>query len=158
MVSIDKSTKTNDIWKNFYDRIKSQVTSVQTNLIEVGTTTIKTYASSYSDILLDNKDNYPIIVVEDPELPSEPFTFKKAQIEGTINVSVFSRQNIAAVKFKDKIIDSIETYKAELAKVGIKGIEIDDTDSDNFKRGALNIHMRLVRFNFKYRYSRESGF
>lgn len=158
MVSIDKATKTDNIWKNFYDRIKSNVTSVATNLNEVGTSEVVTYSSSYSDKLLDEKAKYPIIIVEDPELPTDKFTFTKAVADGTIDISVLTTQNIAAVRFKDKIIDSIETYQKELALVGIKEVGVDSTDKDNFSRGALNVHMRSVRFKFKYRYDVEGGF
>jgi len=154
MVTITKSTILSGIWQNFYDRIKSQVTSVATGLTDVGTSTVQTYSSNYSDKISIEKASYPIITVEHPVIDTELFTFGKTTVNGTISVEVFANQSVTSVLLIDLVINAIETFKGSLAALGITELDIDSTDNDNFKRGALNVHSRLVRFKFKYRYTR----
>ena len=80
--SVSKASIIPDIWKNFYDRIKAQVTT--TTITGATTVTVQNYISSFPDELLDTKSNYPIIVVNDPKVPTEVLTAGKTKIDGTI--------------------------------------------------------------------------
>ncbi len=104
---VTKSTIIPDTWKNFYDRIKDQVTTVE--ITGSNTITVDNYVSSFPDKLLDSKSNYPIIVVEDPNTPTENFTSGKTRIDGSIVIGVYTNQSESASKLLAKIIDSIET-------------------------------------------------
>lgn len=156
MVQISKSTLTSTIWKNFYDRIKS-VTSVNIS-ISPGSQTIQTYATSYSNVDFSSKSNFPIIVINSPRIPQEQFTFKKTQVNGTIDFEVHATNPEAADKFLDAINEAIETYKYEFAQVGLVMLELDDTDDDFVEHGEIKVHIRTSRFKFNYRFDRTTGF
>jgi len=153
---VTKSTIIPDTWKNFYDRIKDQVTTVE--ITGSNTITVDNYVSSFPDKLLDSKSNYPIIVVEDPNTPTENFTSGKTRIDGSIVIGVYTNQSESASKLLAKIIDSIETYKGDLSTVGIKEVKVSGTSQDSATRGEIKLHYREVTFNFIIFYNKTNGF
>ena len=72
-MAISKSTIIENIWKEFYDRLKAQVISV--DITGGDTITVQNYVSSFPDQLLDSKDEYPILVVETPKISTESLKF-----------------------------------------------------------------------------------
>ena len=157
MVTITKSTIVSSIWRNFYDRIKSQITSV-TISISPGSQTVQTYASSYSDVNFSSKDNFPIIVINSPRIPQEQFTFGKTQVNGIIDLEVYATNSQAADKFLDAINNAIETYKGDFADLGIQMLELDDTDNDFVEHGNIKVHIRNARWKFQYKYDRTRSY
>ncbi len=151
--TISKTSMVEDIWRNFYDRIKDQVTSL-TITSEPYNLTIQGYHNSYSDEIIDKKTNYPFIIIEDPKLSTEQFTMSRTQVDGTIMIEVFTTQSQSASKYLSKILDAVETYKSSLSDIGITMIDLDSTDSDMFMRGLIKVHYRSAVFKFKYRYNR----
>ena len=154
--SVTKNSIIPDIWKNFYDRIKDQVTTVE--ITGANTITIQNYVSSFPDQLIDSKSDYPIIVVDDPKTPTGVLTAGKTRIDGDITIGVYTTQAESASKFLSLIIDSIETYKGDLSKVGIKNIEIIDTAQDSHSRDKIKLHYRRVTFSFEFFYNKTTGF
>lgn len=154
---VNKATLIEDIWRNFFDRIKSQVTSV-TISTDPFTVTIKGYHGVYSDEIIDSRDNYPFIIVEDPKYNTEQLTMTKTKVNGSILIEVYTTQSQSASKFQSLILDAIETYKGDFASVGIHNVELDSTDSDMFVRGAIKVHSRSVTFKFDFSYDRTRAF
>jgi hypothetical protein len=157
MVVIAKSTLVSNIWENFYDRIKAQVTSV-TLSISPGSQTVQTYTSSYSDVNFSSKSNFPIIVINPPRVTQEQFTLGKTQVNGEIEIEAFATNSQAADKLLDAINNSIETYKGDFADVGLHMLELDDTDNEFIEHGNIKVHRRRARWRFVYRYSRTTAY
>ncbi|MFW9872066.1 MAG: hypothetical protein ACFFG0_03115 [Candidatus Thorarchaeota archaeon] len=154
---VDKSTLVSDIFLLFYNRIKSQVTTV-TLSISPGSQTIQTYASSYSDVNFSSKDNFPILVINSPRVPQEQFTFTKTNVNGTIDLEIYCTNSQAADKFIDAINTAIETYKGDFADLGLQMLELDDTDNDFVEHGSIKVHIRTARWRFQYKYSRTRAY
>jgi hypothetical protein len=153
---VNKASIIPDIWKNFYDRIKAQVTT--TTITGSVVVTVQNYISSFPDNMLDTKSNYPIIVVNDPKVPTGPLTVGKTRIDGTIELEIYTNQAESASKFISLMINAIETYKGDLAGVLIKNIEIVDTNQDSAIRGDIKLHNRSVTFSFTHTYAKTGGF
>lgn len=154
--SVAKSTIVENVWKNFYDRLKAQVkTTIITGSVTVD---VQNYVSSFPDQLIDVKSNYPILVVNDPEIPTSPLTVGKTRVDGTIEIEIYTTQAESASKFMSQIFNSIETYKGDLAEVKIKDIEVIDTTQDSVTRGKIKLHNRSVVFGFTYTYAKTEGF
>lgn len=153
---VSKASMIPNIWKNFYDRIKAQVTTI--TITGSATVTVQNYISSFPDGMLDLKSNYPIIVVNDPRVPTEILTAGKSRVDGTIEVEIYANQAEAASKFMSLIINSIETYKGDLAGVLIKNVEVSDTSQDFATRGKIKLHVRSAVFSFTYTYAKTEGF
>ncbi len=150
-MAINKSSFLPDIWEAFYDRMAS-VTIV--TLDDETTPTIQTRTSTFPDTEIDAKSDYPILVVNSPSCPTEPFTFGKSEVPGTIRIEVYATKAETSDMFLAEIMDKVETYKDDFATLGLKRIDVDSTDSDMFMRGEIKVHMRAAIFSFKYKYSK----
>jgi hypothetical protein len=146
-----KSTVDSDIWRLFYDRIKAQVTSV--SITGPATITIQNYGSDFPDNLIDKSSEYPILLVEDPELPAERETLGRDKMNGSIKATIFTTQKEAASKFISAIRTAIETYRPTLFANNITDVFPQSTMYDNVRRGQIKIHMKSITFNFKFRYN-----
>lgn len=156
VTTINAASRLPDIWKNFYDRVKSEVLSV--SITGGHTITIKNYVSSFPDQLIDSRDNYPIIVVYDPEFSTEPLTNTKVTASATIEIEVYTNQSESASKFISQIINSIETFRKDLSSVGIRNIDVSDTSQDSATRGKIKLHSRTATFSFDNIYTKVGGF
>ena len=161
MVTISKATLVSSIWNNFYNRIKDQVTSVTSSITGPNNSniwTIQTYASSYSDVDFKSSSNFPILVINSPKVPQEQFTFKKTNVNGTIDIEIYATNSQVVDKFLDAINNAIETYKHEFAGVGLTNLELDDTLDDFVEHGNIKVHIRTSRWRFNYKFERTTGF
>jgi len=151
MGTISKSTVVDNVWKEFKDDI-TEVTTV--TLTDSTTQTIQTYTESFPQSVIDEKSDYPIIVIEPPRISWDEFTLTKKTADGTIRIETYSTKAEAADRFLDAIIDTIETNRANLRTSGLYKINLEGTDNDNFTRGDIRIHMRSATFTFKYNFTK----
>lgn len=154
--SVAKSTIVENIWKNFYDRIKDQVTT--TTITGSVTVNVQNYVSSFPDQVIDSKSEYPIIVIESPKLSNEPFTIGKDKLDGTIAIEVYTTQAESADKLLSQVFEAIETYKHTLRAAGLIMVKLDSMDSDHVSRDKINIHTRMANFNFVFHYIKTGAY
>lgn len=155
-MAVEKTTIVQDIWKLFYDRIKSQVTS---QLISGShTVTIQSYDSNFSDRPFEDNSYYPVIVISPPQIPDNRFTLGMNKVEGSINVEIYTYQAESADKFTSQIMNAIETYRKTLANNRLRNITFSGPDADMVQRGGIKVHVRRMRFNFTYYYDKTGAF
>lgn len=155
---IVKSTLIENTWKEFYDRVKSQVTTTTITGSVVINIASNSYVSSFPDQLIDSKSDYPILVVETPTFSGDTFTIGRETLSGTINIEIYTNQAEAADKFLSQIIDSIETYKHSLRESGLSMVKLDGVASDHVSRDKINIHVRSASFKFDFRYLKTGAY
>jgi len=152
---VSKSTIETDIFSLIYNRLESNVTSVTNS--DSSTQTIQTYTSSFPDKSIDSKSDYPILVVNPLDLKWTDFTLTRKQVEGSFTIDIYSTKSESADRFRQAIIESIETYRGTLKSNGMDFVNLDSTDTDEANRGGFKIHRRGVRFSFRYRFSKTTG-
>jgi hypothetical protein len=146
--ALSKSTILQKVWQNVFDRLEDNVTSVTiTGSLGV---TIQTYTNQFPDKNIDEKSDYPILVVNSPTISWNRFTFRKKEVSGEITIDIYTTQKESADKFLDAIIDSIETYEDDLKGVGIERMELTGTNYDNATRGKIKVQLASCTFGFKY--------
>jgi len=147
-----RSTILQTVWGNFYDRIKDNVSSV--SITGSVTVNIQTYTNFFPEKQIDEKGDYPILVVNSPDMDWERLTFRKKTANGTITIDIYTTQTESADKFLDAIIDSIETYRDDLKEnANLFDVNVESTSSDNATRGAFSVHLRSVTFGFKFQFT-----
>lgn len=156
--TVEKLTKEPNVWKNFSDLMKDQVKTVVTSLADVGTATIQIYTNSYTDNEFDSKSDYPVIVINEPELPSKRLANGITQYDGSIEIDVFACQKETASRFKALIDYTIETNKHKLADAGLQMIDFGTPLGDTFMNGGLKVHMMGSIINFKLTLPRTGGY
>ena len=154
MVTINKATLSSNVWETFYDRIKTNVTSV--TLSDTTTRTVKTVTGSFPDKAVDSDkptSDYPIIVINTPTIswdgpPSFSLTKKKAMI--SINIEIYESKSESAELLLDAVNESIETYRNSLKDLGLRFVKQDSTDSDEVFRGKIKLHIRRTTWTMEY--------
>jgi len=147
--ALTKSTVVQQVWENIYDRLKDNVSSV--SITGSVTVTIQTWTNSFPDKSLDEKGDYPILIVNSPEIAWEPHTFRKKWVNGTFTVDILTTQAESADKFADAIINSIETYRDDLKRTGkMDFVNLESVSIDQFFRGGFKVHLRSPNFSFRY--------
>jgi hypothetical protein len=152
MVTVSKNQLSKNIWQNFYQLISDNVKSVTVNGPSGGTSTIrvKKYTGSDSDITLDSSKDYPIIVINTPEIEYSALTFKKTMVTGAITIEVYVPNSEASTAFKDLINSTIQDNLSKLWDVALEELYLDDDASSSFERGSLKIHQKQVTWRFEY--------
>lgn len=155
MATVNRATMVQNIWQNFYDRLSTDVTTI--TLTDTTTKTIQHYASAYSDKDFESRTSFPIMVIDTPRLSSDFFTLGRTQVSGTIDVEIYDTRGESVDRFLSAIMESIETYKGNLADDDLHLVEVDGTDSDMVERG-FKIHMRRVTFRFMFRHDKTNAY
>jgi len=148
LTALSKNNIIQTVFQNIFDRLESDVTSV--NITGSTTVTIKTYTNSFPDKNIDAKGDYPILIVNSPDINWENFTIRKKWANGTFAVDILTTQREAGDKFIDAIMDSIETYRDDLKTVGMHFVNLENSSYDTFFRGGFKVHFRSASFSFKY--------
>jgi hypothetical protein len=156
-VAISKDNLIGSIWKEFYDRVNSQVVNTAVSTVDGNSYTLLRLSSSFPDTDFDKKSNYPMCIISPPSMSTSPFTASKTNTEFSIDIEIYANQSETSDKFMGKVINAIETGKDDLILVGLKNIQVSSTDSDMVERGEIKIHVRRVSFSFVYYYDKTSS-
>lgn len=141
-----------DVWRLFYDRIKSQVRSVTLSNGDIAR--IKDYSDSFPDRKKETGADYPIILINHPEIGTEPLSFRSTMTLGSITIEVIGTGSQTVDRFSDAIINKIISYSSDLEENGIENVQVEDTTSPpSAKKGELNLHSRQIRFSFEYTFT-----
>jgi len=152
---VDKSTIETDIFRLIYDRVKDQVTSV--TLTDSSTQTIQIYSTAFPDQQIDNDDDYPILIVNPLDLRWTDYTLTKKQVEGSFTIDIYTTKSESADRFRQAIVESIETYRHTLRGLGMDFVNLSSTSNDSAMRGGFKVHLRSATFEFKFRINKTSG-
>lgn len=153
MGTISKSTIIDNIWKEIKDDIAAGVTSV--TLTDATTHTIQTYTESFPQTIIDGKSDFPIIIIEPPNISWDEFTLTKKTANGTIRIEVYATKTEAADRFIDSIIDTVETNRDDLRTSGLYFVNLESTDnSEQIIGGIKRVHLRGCNFSFKYNFTK----
>ena len=137
------------VFENIYDRLKDNVSSV--SITGSGTVTIQTWTNSFPDKPSDEKGDYPILIINSPDLSWDVHTLRKKWVNGTFTVDILTTQAEAADKFIDAIIESIETYRDDLKHTGkMDFVNLESTGYDALFRGGFKLHQKSATFSFRY--------
>ena len=148
MEQITQDSLTTSSWRNFYDLMKNNVTSV--TVTGIGAVTIQNYVAAYTDKMLDSKTSYPILIVNSPEFSFNPLTFRSKETEARVEIEILCNQAVTADQFKDRIQKIIRDNEATLRALGMDEVELEDTASEFFTRGNINVHSRKLVWRFRF--------
>lgn len=146
-VTVAKSTVVENIYKNFYDLV-SAVSAISSVV----------FPAFHEDINLTSKSDYPIVVINSPEISSDSFTFGKGLIEGTIDVDIYTVSADTADQFSSDVIDKIETSKGTLAGVKLREVHLSGTIKETILHGDIKVHHKMLTFRYKFYYTKTSAF
>jgi len=142
ILSINRSSLKPDIYTLFLNRIATTVSDPLNRKVWIFET--------YNDYCRKS-DNYPVIVIESPSVPTNTLTFNKKRINGRIELVVYSKTKKQSDLICSQIINTILDGRSYFRKVGITEIELEDDDSDFEKiNEQVGRHSGQLIFSFKY--------
>ena len=153
LTTIEKEKIAKTIMQNFMDLLKRYLTTITVEdpithfPVEVE---VQRYSSRYNDIMLKDKANYPVLIVNKPSLPQEQLTFRQTLVNGLISIEIHCTNSLATDKFYDAINTAIDEHRDELSVAGVKDLVLDNDDEDTFTRGGLKDHWAKATWGFEY--------
>lgn len=152
--TVTSATMYDSIWKNFFDLVSTNVTTV--TLADSSTSTIQRTSSYFPDNVYKNKANFPVIVIQEPNLPEDINTFRNALVSGTIDIEVDAIKKEEVSKFLSAIRYQINQNESTLNTNGIYEVQVEDDDADTIEREGLKIHYGIITFSFQFDYTKWS--
>jgi hypothetical protein len=138
--AVTKQTIINGIYTNFYAIVSVlEPTNIFSRIFP-----------SMPDIELNEKNSYPIILLESPINDLNQFSMGKNLTEGTINFYVFTLSAKLRDQIIDKIVYAIETNKGVLATKNLHQVNIDKISYDEIARGKIKVHFCTIPIKFKF--------
>jgi hypothetical protein len=152
MVELNKSTIIEDIWKNFYNSLNGNYSSI--NFGDGIIKTVNSISSNYPDKVFTSESSYPIVIINSPSFDSNFFSYGKRVCDGSITIEMYTLQAKTADMLLSQTLNLIETNKNSLSEVQLYNVEVQDIDNDMYERGGLKVHYRRVIFTFNFIYGR----
>ena len=145
-VTVAKSTIYENIYKNFYDL--TVAISGFTNIV----------FPAYHDTVYDATADYPIVIINSPEISWDTHTFGKNVYEGTIMIEVFQTTPKGAEEYSSDIANQIETSKGTLSDVGLRQVRQISTTSDQAPQGKIKLFYMALIYEFKFYASKTANY
>jgi len=112
--------------------------------------------SAFPENLGRDRDDYPIIICNSPDMYTNNFTFNKKSIEVSMNCDVYTAGNLSA-KYADSLINDIiklieDRRTTTFKDGGFRGIKFDTTapGATVYMRGKIKVHFKSVRITSTY--------
>ena len=150
------SRLTEIIWKDFYETIQDNVSSVTikgSGGANTKTVTVQSYTSAFPQFKNESADDYPIIVISSPTGNFSNLTFRDSLDDGRIVIEIYATQAEAADKLKDAVRYALMSNDSVFSGHGIDDLDIEDEDSSEVLRGKINVHVRKMSWRFTYAFT-----
>lgn len=142
-MTITKAYLYSSIYKLFYNTIFDNLTNPHT-----GTT--KYIYPAFPLNKVEDKDTYPLLVINSPDIKEEEFTFEDTEYQGEIKLTYFDTSVKDTDTYKDKILNCIENRtKTHFEANGIEFLKMEASPTTNFDHGAVKGHKFDLDFSFK---------
>jgi hypothetical protein len=141
-VTVNKASAIENIFKNFYDLIVA-ITGFSTIIYP-----------TFPDVVKGAKGDYPIVIINSPEISWETFTLGKSVLDGTITIDIYQTTPKDADLYASDVQEKIETSKGALADVGLRQINLETTSSNMFPQGKIKVFNKTLIFNYKFYFTK----
>ncbi len=137
-ITVSKATVIENIFKNFYDLVAAIT----------GFTTI--VYPTFPDVEKDATGDYPIVIINSPEISWDTFTFGLNVLEGSITVDIYQTTAKDADLYASDVSNQIEVSKDTLADMGLRQVHLASTSSDMAPHGKIKVFLKSLTFEYKF--------
>ena len=137
-MAIAKSTVIENIYKEFYDLINA-ISGFSNTVFPV-----------FPEVVKDATADYPLVIIDSPDISWDTFTFGKNVLNGNIDISVYTTVPKDTDQNTSKVNDKIESSKSTLATAGLRQVNLESTTSDMVPHGKIKVHIKTLTFVFKF--------
>jgi hypothetical protein len=140
--TVSASSVIENIYKNFYDL-----------LVAISGFSSIVYPT-FPDKNLDSTSDYPIVIINSPDISWNTLTFGKNVLEGTITIDIYHKTPKDADLFTSDVSNQIETSKRTLAEAGIRQVNLESTNFNMIPHGEIKVFNKTLIFNYKFYFSK----
>ncbi len=145
-MAVTKSTVLENIFKEFYDLV-----------VAISGFTSIVYPV-FPEVVKDASADYPIVVIDSPNVAWDTFTFGKNMLEGTIDIEIYTTTPKDTDVKASTVNDKIELSKFTLASAGLQRVILESTTSDMIPHGKIKIHIKTLTFAYKFTSAKTRSF
>lgn len=145
-MTVAKATLLENIYKEFYDLLVA-ITGFSTIVYPV-----------FPDVEEDATADYPIVIINSPEISWDTFTFGQNVSEGSITIDIYQTTAKDADLYASDVQDKIETSKGTLADVGLRQVHLTSTSSDMAPHGKIKVFLKSLTFEYKFYFSKTAAY
>jgi len=150
VLGLTKEKALQDIYKSVYNRVVNNVTD------PVSPTRAKWWYSAWPDINIDNSAEYPIGIINSPELSWDVFTLTKKQVTTIVMIEIYSTKAQEVDSLAMQVIEAMETSRAKYTGIGFRFVNLDSTTTDMIMRDQIKLHIKSMTFTGKYNFTKSS--
>lgn len=147
VIGVTKAKVLHDLYALFYHIVTNNVTDP--SLIDRDTW----WFPAWPDWDIDNKDSYPIGIINAPDIKWDKRTLTTKWVPGVIDIEVNSTSMKELDDLSDQIITAIETHRILCRNVKVKFVNLDATSTNHIVRDKITIHYRTLTFSFKHQFT-----
>ena len=148
VLGVTKEKAIKDLYNVFYNRITSNVTDSHSPVRS------KWWYPSWPDVDVNNKDSYPIGVINSPDIVWDKFTLTKKWIKATLIIEVNSTSMAELDDMASQIMNAVEITTPTFRGIRIKFVNLDGTDTDHVVRDKITVHTKIMNFSCQFSFDR----
>jgi hypothetical protein len=148
VLGITKSKVFSSLYKIFYHIISQNVTDTHSPARS------KWWYPAFPDNLIDNKDSYPIIVINSPEVNWEKFTMHQKWNMCEIDIEAHVTKQSELDDLADQIVDAVESKYTTFRDIKIRMVNLDNTETNHVIRDQITIHSKVLTFTCQFSFTR----
>ena len=146
VTSVLKASAIENIYKNFYDLVNAI-----TNFSGI-------VYPAFPYKVIDDKADYPIVVINSPEISWDTFTFGLNLLEGSIDIDIYTTSAKTTDEYSSDVSNQIETSKDTLADNGLRQVHLTSTNTDSASHGKIRVHLKTLNFDYKFYSSKTAAY
>jgi len=145
--AIAKTDMFSNAWEAVYDILNTNLTDPRSRS--------KWIYASFPKLTIDDKNDYPIIVVKPVECPStEGFTLSDYEATLFVTIEIYAVSPATMDTLVDDVFEEFDTQESTFADTHkIRILRIEGTDYAHYYREHFSVHVKSITFAFKYNYT-----
>ena len=146
-MAVSKTTIFSQAWQTVFNLLNSNLTNPHGSG--------KWIYASFPDAYIDDKDAYPLVVINSPVISQKALTFGKGFTTIRIPIAIFTTKAKDLDTISDEIIYDMDNNINTLRSAGLHNKRIFGGGTPTlFTRSGFNVHNRLMTFEFEYFHKR----
>jgi hypothetical protein len=150
VLGITKEKIIQDIYKSVYNRVVNNVTD------PTPSARTKWWYPAFPDEDIDTTSNYPLGVINSPELVWSKATITSKYATAMVSLEIYSTKSNQLDALADQVANAMEISRATFTNENLRFVNLDSTDTSMIMRDEIKLHIKTLTFTLRYRFEKSS--
>jgi len=148
VLGVTKAKVIQDVYKVIYTLMNNNVTDTHSP------TRSKWWFPSWPDSDIDNKNSYPIGIIESPKISWEKYTLTRRWVMISVDIEIYHYKKELLDQLSDEIIQAIETKRNTFRGVELRFVNLEGTSDNTVIRDKIKVHSKIMTFSMQFHFTR----